>query len=400
MKKFTTKPIPGAGREEQNRAANRDSELGEFYNHALPIMEKPKTNLLRYFSVILLSILFGFGAGFAYNLFLAVAPETAGGTKVIIDKQEEVTVTSEERLREILLDLNQVVVGFYEKSETGGDFYQKKYLLGNGLIVTTDGWLATSETVWNNLTDKNFLVLTHDYQKYEVKKAMRDPLTKAVFVKIEATNLPVAKFGSKENLLPGQLLYALSANYPEPEIKAVHLKNLKQSTLLGVVDTTEELTHFIAGQEFFNEGFYGAPLISLSGELMAMVYDSELAIPMEDLKTAISDLGKKDKIDRAALGVHYISLADYPKLSGEEMLGRGALLTGEKNVTAVIKNSPADKAGLKVGDIITFVEDELVNSQKTLTEIIQAYEPGEKLKFTISRDGQEMAMEVELGKLE
>ena len=71
-----------------------------------------------------------------------------------------------------------------------------------------------------------------------------------------------------------------------------------------------------------------------------------------------------------------------------------------KNLLAVAKGSPADKAGLQVGDIITMIEDEPVNGRVTLTQMIQEYEPGQKIKLIIIRNNQEQKIEVELGKIE
>jgi len=73
------------------------------------------------------------------------------------------------------------------------------------------------------------------------------------------------------------------------------------------------------------------------------------------------------------------------------------LLSGWQNLTAVVKGSPADKAGLKVGDIITMVEDELVNGKKSLTQIIGDYNPGDKIGLTVLSNGREKVVETELG---
>jgi len=97
----------------------------------------------------------------------------------------------------------------------------------------------------------------------------------------------------------------------------------------------------------------------------------------------------------------YIDLSKYPKVdvASGVMIDQGALLSGFQNMTAVEKSSPADVAGLKVGDIITYVEDEMVNGKKTLTQIIQDYDPGARLKLTVSRAGKDIPLEVELGKV-
>ena len=75
-------------------------------------------------------------------------------------------------------------------------------------------------------------------------------------------------------------------------------------------------------------------------------------------------------------------------------------MSGYKNVTAVVKNSQAEKAGLKSGDIIISVEENTLGEKESLGEIIQNYLPGQKIKMTIVREDKEKGIEVTLGKTE
>lgn len=404
-KKFTTKPIKLAAKQKRDRADSQAEEkLEDFYEDGnKPLIEKPKNNRGMWLLVVLLAILFGFGSAFVHDFLFDQKIEVNGNQRVIIEKQEDVTVTSEERLGELTQKINPIIVNFYDSSsEASGPFYQDIYSLGSGFILTSNGWIVTSRSVMDKIDDKKYVILTADYMSYEAERVLEDPISPAVFVKIKANDLPVARLASMEGVLSGQQVLGFIANYPKAKLASLHLADLKASNLEDVVASTEKLSHFVSAREGYDPSLIGAPIVNLAGEVLAVIDSQQLAIPMDYLKTAINDLDKKDKIDRAKLGVNYINLAKYPRIdmASGEMRDSGALLSGLRDRLAVEKGSPAAEAGLKVGDIILEVEGEMVNGRKTLTAIIQDYEPGSKLKLLIMSDNKEKRLEVELGKVE
>ena len=414
-KKFTSKPIRSPKKLASNElnSANEvadfsassaaDKKLEDFYENGGPEIQKPNTRPTIWGLVILISMLFGFGSALAYDFLFDNTPQLNGNQKVIIEKQEDVTVTSEERLTEIADNINPVVVNFYNNSDkASGPFYQDIYSLGNGFILTSDGWIATTQSVMDKIGDKEYIILTEDYKVYKAEKVLTDPISPVVFVKIKAKDLPVAKLGERKYLQSGQKVYGFIANYPEPKIASLNLADLQTPALEDVVASSEEFSHFISAREGYNPSLAGAPMVNLSGEIVAIVNNTQTALPVSYLKTAINDLSKKEKIDRAYLGVHYINLSKYPKIDPATggMRDKGALLSGFKNLLAVEKRSPASKAGLRVGDIILTIEDVAVNGQETLTQMIQEYNEGDKIKITYLRNGKERAIEVLLGKID
>jgi serine protease Do len=403
-KDFTSKPIRAPKRQVvAAEDASAEEKLDDFYNESTPKIEKPQKNRVMWGMVILISILFGFGSAMLYSyLFNNDSVVVNGNEKIIYEKQEDVTVTAEERLHEISKDLNPVLVNFYDNSsDVSGPFYQDIYSFGSGFILTSDGWIVTTQKVIENIGDKDYVILTSDFKVYEVETILEDPISQVVFVKIDAKNLSVAKMGSISKANSGQKVFGFISGYPEPKIASLHLADLTSSSLEDVVASTEKFSHFVSAREGFDPSLIGSPIVNMAGEILAIVSDERFAIASEYLDTAISDLSGSE-IDRVNFGVHYINLAKYPRvdLSSGEMRNKGALLSGYNNLTAVVKGSPASNAGLLVGDIIVSVEDEIVNGRKTLAQIIQAYDPGDSLKITLIRDGKEKAVEIILGKLD
>lgn len=401
-KNFTTKPIKQRRKSKIKKEAPGEELIDLYNNSSYAEIQKPPKNYSHWGVVILLAILCGFGAAMAYDFWFVPKTGVSGEQKVFIEKQEDVTVTSEERLWEIQKNVNPAVVNFYVQPDNdSGPFYQDTYSMGSGFILTSDGWIVTSEELIKRLGEKEYIIITANYKKFKPIKILTDPISPIVFIKVEANNLPVAKLGKISESLSGQKVYGLIAAFPYPKAASLHLADLQNTTLEDVVASTEKFSHFVSAREGYASSLAGAPIVNMSGEIIAVIIDGQNAMPMEYLKTAISDLAKKEKIDRVMLGVRYINLAKYPRVGNDgEIREKGALLSGFKNLTAVAKGSPAEKAGLQVGDIIVMVEDELVNGKKTLTQIIQDYNPGDEVKLTISRDGKERVVKVKLQELE
>lgn len=400
-KKFTTKPIRNPKKADSDKT-EAEEEIVDFYkqNKNLPEIQKPVYHRGIWVVIILLSILFGFSSSFAYDYFFTSNNIIPGEQKVYIEKQEDVTVTSEERLGEIQEQINPVIVNFYDNSDSvNGPFYQDIYSFGTGFILTSDGWIVTTQAVLDKIKDKNYIILTADYKIYTTEKILTDPATPVVFVKIKASDLPVAKLGDVTDLSPGQKTYSFLASYPHPRVASLHLADLQATTLEDVVASSEKISHYLTCREGYNSSLIGSPIVNLAGEIIAVINNNSIATPVSYLNTIIRNLGKQEKITRTKLGVHYINLAKYPKIDPTtgDMRDKGAFLSGFKNLTAVTKNSPADRAGLQVGDIILRVEDELVNGRKTLAQMIQEYEPDQTLKLIILRNNKEKVIEVELG---
>ncbi len=406
-KKFSSKPIGGRA-SKQPSAVNENDEalekLDVYYRRGFDIVKPDKSSFL-WLMVILLSVLFALATSLAYNMFFMPAPagDTSQQQKVIIEHQENVTVTSQERLSQLTENISPSVVNFYLRSSlASGPFYQDKDSLGSGFILSSDGWLVTTQNVLKQADIDQLIVLTADYRLYSVKQIVNDPASPLAFVYIEADNLPAVKLGSIQDSFSGQKVFGVIASYPNPKLASLHLADIHHSSLSDVVASSEKFSHFVACREGYDPSLIGAPLVNLAGEVIGVVSNISDAVPADYFSHLMDKLSRAAGLSRVYLGVHYISLAKYPKinLKSGQLLKRGALLSGYKNLTAVAKNSPAAKAGLRVGDIILSVEDEPLNGHKTLAQIIQEYNPGDVVEMTILRAGQEKKVEVELGEVE
>lgn len=403
LNNFTHKKI---GKEKSGELPKNGAEkLPEIYKaEAEEQLEKPRGGYGMIVLACFLATAFSLAAIFVYDGFFR-EPMGGGvaGQRVIVDKQENITVTFEERLGYLNEQASQVVVSFYKKpTETSGYFFETAESFGGGVVITNDGWVATSKGLLAKIGKEKYIILTNNQKVFEVESVVLDPGSDLAFVKIDGRDLPVAKFGETKNVVSGQELYGIIKDFPKSRMASLHVAEVDLKNGNEIIESTEKMNLVVFCQEGYDMSLLGAPLINISGEVIAIVNNQSEAVPMAYTKTILDGLLKKNKITRTSLGVNYINLAKHPKIDSKtgELVSRGALLSGYKNVTAVVKNSQAEKAGLKSGDIIISVEENTLGEKESLGEIIQNYLPGQKIKMTIVREDKEKGIEVTLGKTE
>jgi serine protease Do len=149
----------------------------------------------------------------------------------------------------------------------------------------------------------------------------------------------------------------------------------------------------------------GGPVVDFNGDVVGIANEVEkdgekvgFVVPVDQIKPIMDEVIQKGSIERPFLGAYYLSINREIALLNNLPVNKGALVysfSGQQGL-AVIKNSPADKAGVKIGDIITKVEDTEVNLENSLAEIISSYNPGEEINLEILRGGETKNLKVVL----
>ena len=278
---------------------------------------------------------------------------------------------------------------------------------GSGFIITSDGLIFTNKHVVSD-SSASYTVFTSDGKNYSAKIQTTDPLMDMAVIKIDAKDLPVVELGNSDDLKIGQRVIAIG--------NALGLENTVTAGIISAKDrsieaqspfgqTAEELQGLLQTDAPINPGNSGGPLINLAGQVVgintAVAEGSQsvgFAIPVNDAKTAINSVEKSGKIVRPYLGVRYISvtpdIADYNNLP----VKNGALIYAQGGA-AVVAGSPADKAGLKSGDIITAINGETIDQDHSLRRRLTQYQPGDEVEITFVRDGKENKVKVKLGEM-
>jgi serine protease Do len=256
---------------------------------------------------------------------------------------------------------------------------------GSGFIVSPDGVILTNAHVVRDADEVT--VKLQDRREYRAKVLGSDPKTDVAVLKIAAKNLPVVPLGSTRNLQVGEWVLAIGSPYGLDSTVTAGVVSAKGRTLPG-----DNGTQFIQTDVAVNPGNSGGPLFNTRGEVVGInsqIYSESggfqglsFSIPI-DVAVRIKDqIVATGKVQHAKLGVSVQEVnqgfADSFKLDTVE----GAL------VATVSRGSPADKAGLKVGDVIRKVNGQDIVSSGDLPSLIALARPGDKVGIDVWRDGK------------
>ena len=273
-----------------------------------------------------------------------------------------------------------------ESSSNNGNF-------GSGVIISADGYVITNTHVIKGMTE--IKVALNDKREYPAKLIGSDEKSDIALLKIEASDLPVAKIGSPSELKSGEWVAAIGAPFGFDNSVTAGIVSAKNRTL-----PNENYMPFIQTDVAINPGNSGGPLFNLKGQVVGInsqIYSRSggfmgisFAIPIDVAMNVAEQLKSTGKVERGQLGVVIQELSyDLAKSFGLDKPA-GAL------VAKVSPNSPAEKAGLEVGDIIRSVNGEAVRSSSDLPMTISAIRPGDEVKLGIWRKGETLEITAKL----
>jgi len=281
---------------------------------------------------------------------------------------------------------------------------------GTGFVITSEGLIATNRHV-ANVEGAKYTVITQDGKKYDAKVLATDTANDFAILKIDAKNLPVVEFGDSEDLDVGQRVIAVGNALGEfQNTVTVGVLSGKERTLVATSTTganAESLEGLLQTDAAINEGNSGGPLVNIKGQVIgintatAAKGQSEgigFAIPISSVKTAIDSIKKTGKIIRPYLGVRYVVVDQKIAAIRNINSDKGVIVIGDdsRGLPAVESGSPADKAGIKQGDIILKINGDDLGEGKSLSRFLSKYQPDEEITLRILRDGKESDVKVRL----
>jgi serine protease Do len=281
---------------------------------------------------------------------------------------------------------------------------ERQHALGSGVIVSSDGYLVTNNHVIQRAT--TIEVQLRDKRSFKGKVVGADPQTDIAVVKIDAKDLPTASLGDSSALHVGDIVMAFGNpfgfNFTVTRGSVSALGRPGPATAGGPT-----LETFIQTDAAINPGNSGGALVNVRGQVVGIntfivsgnsgpggeggFLGLGFAIPSNTVKHVMEDLVKTGKVSRGYLGVQIGSLDD--KMARQFKLPdtSGAL------VQDVTPDSPADKAGIKVGDVIRQLDGQKVEGSAELTASITSMNPGMTVNLEVFRDGKPMNVKVTLG---
>ena len=280
---------------------------------------------------------------------------------------------------------------------------------GTGIIISSDGVVVTNKHVIPENTTNVTITMSDGKQYEDVKVLARDPRSNVdiAFLKINgAKDLKPAKVGDSGKMQVGDAVVAIGYALGEFEntVTSGIISGLGRPITAGDgVTSTESLTNLFQTDAAINPGNSGGPLVNMNGEVIGIntavagnAQNIGFSIPVNDVKTQIASILDKGKLEVPYMGVRYVVLNKAIKEQFELSTDTGAWLKATNATQAVINGSPADKAGLKEGDIITKVNGEVVDAENQLASRLSKYGVGDTVEITYVRDGKEAKTKVTL----
>jgi serine protease Do len=270
----------------------------------------------------------------------------------------------------------------------------KSASLGSGVIVSDNGYILTSNHVVKGAED--IKVILFDKRELKGKIVGTDPRTDLAVIKINATDLPTAKIGESAKLKAGDVVLAIGAPF-----------GLTQSITMGIVSAVgrsnvgiADLEDFIQTDAAINPGNSGGALVNTNGEVVGIntaIFSTSggymgigFAVPSDMAKTVMESIIKQGKVIRGWLGVSIQDLTPELAKSLNIKQQAGALAAD------VVKDSPAEKAGIKRGDVIIEYDKKPVENSTSLRNMVASTAPGKSADIKIVRDGKEQTVNATL----
>jgi serine protease Do len=360
------------------------------------------TNFKKYLKVFLIIILvvgllsiFGliylFRGVFTENNYLSnlfnSKKEVTQSPEIVSNKiinEENVVIEVVERVGDSVVSISYLEDVFSEEGDP----------IGSGVIVSTDGLIVTNKHVIED-EDGSYEVVLQDGTKHKVVEIIKDKSKDLALIKINASDLKPVNLGDSKSIKLGQKAIAVGNALGFSNTVSVGIV----SGLARDVEVEGEMfKNLIQTDAAINPGNSGGALLNSNGDLVGVntakssyAENIGFAIPVESVKDLVQKY-QSGEIDKnsvpAFLGIGFVfrDLKDYLNKG----LPIGPVITG------VLRNSPADKAGIKVGDIIVSINDTEFSDEYELSQFIKEKNPGDKVKIRVYRKNNTIELEATL----
>jgi serine protease DegQ len=273
---------------------------------------------------------------------------------------------------------------------------QRASSLGSGVIVSNTGYVLTNHHVVEAADEIE--VALPDGKKLLAKVVGNDPETDLAVLRLDAENLPAITFGSSDALRVGDVVLAIGNPFGVGQTVTGGIVSALGRTGLGI-NTFE---NFIQTDAAINPGNSGGALVDVGGNLVGIntaIFSRSggsmgigFAIPVSTAKMVLEQIVKNGSVTRGWIGVEVQEITPPVAESFKLPSTRGALIAG------VLRGGPADKAGVKPGDVLVEIEGKPVADPTSMLNLIAALAPGNSARMKLKRQGKDMDSNITVGR--
>ncbi len=347
-----------------------------------------------------------------YHIFQQMEKNTT-----IINKTERIVVRDNNLINEVSSNAVSSVVTVFsfldDKKSIKKNALSKKISnsksrgkKGAGVILTNDGVIVTySDNIFKK--DATYEVVIFDGSIYEAKLLGVDTFTNLAYLRVEGVNLPAIPFVNSDDVDLGKKVIVMGHSQGRNKISLTEgvLSDFKERFNLSgkTVSSSEKLEGVfdIAFDE--DEKYIGGPVIDYNGEMIAITEmmkidnkDIYFQIPVNIIKESMAKISNNGLNQNARLGIYYVSIDKFNQKLYDLSIKNGAIIyapSGEQGL-AIISGSSAEKAGLKINDIIIAVDGKNIDLEHPLSNYINEYKKGDEIKLKILRNNKEIEVKV------
>lgn len=354
----------------------------------------------------------------------SVITSTLSGEKKIVTSESQLVSNIAKNVGPSVVSVNVTVGGGSDTSDAYNHYFgfgsgtqPTQEASGTGVIISEDGLVLTNRHVVPVGTTKVSITLSDGTELEDVSVVGRTNDGESLDIAVLKINdakgheLPVATLGDSSKVAVGDEVVAIGnalgqfQNTVTSGIISGYGRNITAGSSDSASTDTENLENLFQTDAAINQGNSGGPLVNLNGQVIgintAIASDSQnigFAIPINDIKGLVNQVVATGKLERPYLGVRYVALtADLAKQFDLNVKAGAYIAPTNDGTPSVITGGPADKAGLKGGDIITKVDRTSVDENHSLVGLLGKYQPGDKVKLTVVNGDKTRTVTVTLG---
>jgi serine protease Do len=392
------------------------------------VPKRPQTRRGKIIAAIVIVAVVGMTAGFAGGK-IADNNGSVGFLGGSLSGQKKIVTQEGQLISQISQDVSPSVVSVNSTlTTTATDFFgnsqpQTEQGAGTGMVITTGGIIMTNRHVVPDGTTKVTVTLSDGtvFENVSVlgRTGPSDSLDVA-FLKIndlKGKTLKPVVLGDSSQAEVGDSVVAIGnalgqfQNTVTSGIISGFGRQVQASADSGSssANSTEDLDNLVQTDAAINEGNSGGPLVNLNGQVIGMntaiasnAQNIGFALPINDLKGLITQVITTGKFARPFLGVRYLPVTSVVAKQYKLSVNHGAyVIPSDQNQgqPGVVAGSPADKAGIKEGDVITTIDGDDITTDQSLTTLLNKHQPGDKVTLTLARNGKTIKVDVTLGKV-
>ena len=359
--------------------------------------------------IFVIMVLTSISSIFCYKIYEGIqinTYETQGAEATKTIKSVETMKEQGKEITEVIEKVTSCVVGISKIKNAGSTIFLKdgasQLGLGTGVIVSENGYILSNEHVTGSKYSKCYVTLDNG-KNYEGKVVWSDSNLDLSILKINENNLKYISLGDSDNIKIGETVYAIGnpIGFEFRRTVTSGIISAKNRTIkIEEENNSYYMTNLIQTDATINPGNSGGPLIYPNGQVIGIntvkISTAEgigFAIPINIVKPIIEKYKNTDEFEEAKIGIYAYDKEVIPYLENTTVNFKEGIY-----VVQLTKNGPADKAGVKEGDIITKIDDTNLTTMNDLRQYIYTKKPNENVTLKINRGKIKKDIVVQLGK--